>query len=115
MVGGVIILVIINCLSKYNFFYAFLIISLLVLTPMLKPVGTVLAKLGDRSMNMWMIHSWFCYYLFHQFIYSFSYPIVILAVLTAISYVSSLLVNIIARPIELHLMSKAEVKAKPIL
>lgn len=66
-------------------------------------------------MNMWMIHSWFCYYLFHGFIYSFSYPLLIFMVLTILSYLTSLIINIIIRPIELRLMPRAEVKEKPIL
>jgi len=101
--GGVIILATINCVFKYNFFYAFLIITLLIMTPLPKRVRVVLAKLGDQSMNMWMIHSWFYYYLFHNFIYSFSYPIIIFFILTAISYYCSLIINVIARPIELVL------------
>jgi len=107
--GGVIVLVTINCVFKYNFFYAFLIITLLVMTPLPKQVGGVLSKLGEQSMNMWMIHSWFCYYLFHNFIYSFSYPLLIFTVLTIISYGCSLIVNAIAKPIETRLLPKAEV------
>lgn len=113
--GGVIVLVTVNCVFKYNFFYAFLIITLLTLTPMPKWIGVILTKLGNQSMNMWMIHSWFCYYLFHHFIYSFTYPLLIFLVLTIISYGCSLIVNTIAKPIELRLMSRFEVKAKPIL
>lgn len=100
---------------RYNFFYSFLIISCLTLIPMNRIVRTALISLGNQSMNMWMIHSWFCYYLFHDVIYSFSYPILIFMVLTMVSYVSSLIVNVIAKPIELRLMTKAEVKEKPLL
>ena len=113
--GGVIALVIINCIFKYNFFYAFGIITCLLFIPMPRIVNVVLGKLGDQSMNMWMIHSWFCYYLCHNFIYSFKYPIVIFSVLTIISYYSSLIINVIAKPIESIFLSKMEIKAKPIL
>lgn len=99
---------------KYNFFYAFLITVLLIMTPLPKLVGAVLAKLGAQSMNMWMIHSWFCYYLFHDFIYSFSYPLLIFIVLIIISYGCSLVVNTITKPIEARLVSKAEAKVNPI-
>lgn len=64
---------------------------------------------------MWMIHSWFCYYLFHDFIYSFSYPILIFMALIVISYHSSLIVNQIALPIERLFMTRIEAKGKPIL
>ncbi len=110
--GGAIVLIAVNCVFKYNFFYAFLITVLLIMTPLPKLVGAVLAKLGAQSMNMWMIHSWFCYYLFHKFIYSFSYPLLIFSILVIISYGCSLIVNVIAKPVETWLMPKAEDKAK---
>ena len=66
-------------------------------------------------MNMWMIHSWFCYYLFHDFIYSFGYPLVIFVVLTVVSYACSLMVNKIATPIERLFMPWREALEKPIL
>lgn len=112
---GVIILVSVSCVFKYNFFYAFGIITCLILIKMPGWLKTTLAKLGDQSMNMWMIHSWFCYYLFHDFIYSFEYPLVIFVVLTAISYACSLIVNKIALPVERLFMPKREVLEKPIL
>lgn len=92
-----------------------MIISCLTVIPIKGVAAKTLTALGDHSMNMWMIHTWFCYYLFHSFIYSLTYPIAIFIVLTVISYLSSIVVNFIARPIELRLMPKAEVKVKPIL
>lgn len=66
-------------------------------------------------MNIWMIHSWFCYYLFHDFIYSFSYPLVIFAMLTVISYICSFVVNKVALPIERLFIPTREALKKPIL
>lgn len=113
--GGVILLVWISCVFKYNFFYAFGIITCLIISPIPGFISTVLCKLGDQSMNMWMIHSWFCYYLFHKFIYSFSYPLLIFIVVVAISYICSLVINRLTMPIERLLLSKVEIKEKPIL
>ena len=113
--GGVIVLVIIACVFKYNFFYAFGIISCLLFAPMPRWIKTLLARLGDQSMNMWMIHTWFCYYLFHDFIYSFEYPVMIFVVLAIISYLCSLIVNLITLPIERLLMTTREALLKPIL
>lgn len=113
--GGVAILVSVSCVCKYNFFYAFGIIICLLLIKMPGWLKTNLAKLGDQSMDMWMIHSWFCYYLFHDFIYSFEYPLVIFAVLTAISYACSLIVNKIALSVERLFMPKREAREKPII
>lgn len=79
-------------------------------------IKLVLARLGDQSMNMWMIHTWFCYYLFHDFIYSFSYPVLIFVVLTVISYICSLIINWIALPVERMFMPEREAAVeKPIL
>lgn len=112
---SMIILVSVSCVFKYNFFYAFGIITCLLLIKMPGWLKTTLAKLGDQSMNMWMIHSWFCYYLFHNFIYSFEYPLVIFAVLTAISYACSLIVDKIVMPVERLFMPKREALKKTIL
>lgn len=113
--GGVIALVVISCIFKYNFFYAFGVIVCLLCVKLPRWMKTTLVRLGDQSMNMWMIHSWFCYYLFHDFIYSFSYPLLIFIILTGISYACSVLVNKIALPIERIIMPKREILEKPIL
>lgn len=110
-----ILLVIINCIFKYNFFYAFGVICCLLIIGLPPFVKIILVKLGDQSMNMWMIHTWFCYYLFHDFIYSFSYPIIIFIVLVVISYLMSLIINKIAIPVERIFLNRKEIKEKPIL
>lgn len=112
---GVIVLVTISCIFKYNFFYAFLIICCINLLPIKGAVRNILCRLGDNSMNMWMIHTWFCYYLFHNFIYSFKYPLLIFAVLTVVSYISSLIVNSVAKPVEVKILGNAQTKSKPVL
>jgi hypothetical protein len=40
---------------------------------------------GKYSMPMWLIHSYFCYHLFHDFIYGFQYPIAIYGVLLIVT------------------------------
>lgn len=109
---GVIIFVLISCMFKYNYFYAFIVITLLTLVRMPQWLMFMLAGLGKQSMNMWMIHTWFCYYLFREFIYSFEYPIVILMVLIAVSYVTSIIINLIAVPIERRILTRSEMKEK---
>lgn len=51
--------------------------------------------MGKHSMNMWLIHSFFCYHIFHDWIYSFRYPLVIYGVLLVVSYLSSCVVNML--------------------
>lgn len=109
----ILILVGISCVFKYNFFYAFMFISLFQLIKLGGGIH-VLSLLGKQSMNMWMIHSWFCYYLFRGFIYSFSYPILIFTVLIIISYVSGIIIDRIALPIEHIFISKKSMKEKPV-
>ena len=38
----------------------------------------LLIELGRKSMPMWMIHTWYCNYLFKEQVYSLKYPIFIL-------------------------------------
>ncbi len=40
-------------------------------------INKTLTVLGKYSMPMWLTHSYFCFYLFHDFIYGFRYPLVI--------------------------------------
>lgn len=104
-----------NIVFKYNFFYQFLFLSCMVFAPMPRFVKDCLVKLGNQSMNMWMIHSWFCYHLFSDFIYSFKYPLIIFIVLVIISYYLSFFFNFLSMPIERILLTKKEIKEKPIL
>lgn len=113
--GGVIICVTATCAFKYFFFYAFCVISLLYLANIQGFARKALVKLGDQSMNMWMIHTWLCYYLFKNFFYGLSYPLLIMLAVTVASYVIGLIIDRIARPIERPLMTKAQIKEKPIL
>ncbi len=62
-------------------------------------VSNILLKLGEESTNMWLIHTFFCYYLFSDFIYGFKYPVIIFLVLTVICYLVSRLINIVYKPI----------------
>ncbi len=70
-------------------------------------VDKVLVALGKRSTSMWFIHSWFCYTLCHDFIYSFKYAIPIFLVLVIISYVCSIPIDYIHSRL-LHLLHLAK-------
>lgn len=62
-------------------------------------VDATLSLLGDHSMNIWMIHTWFCYYLFKDFIYGFKYPLLIVFATLGLSLVVSLGVKIVQKNI----------------
>jgi len=55
-----------------------------------KWLNKVLMELGHKSMPIWMIHTWFCYYLFHEEVYSLKYPVVILLVVLVVSYLAAI-------------------------
>lgn len=98
-----IVLVLAYCIfNNYitHIIYLLLLIMLFVAAPKVGWVMKIFTKLGEHSMNMWLIHTWFCYYLFKEFIYGFKYPIVIYTVLIIISYTLSLVVNMVLRPFE---------------
>ena len=52
--------------------------------------------MGKLSLIIWLTHSFFCYYLFHDFIYGFKYPLLIYIVLISISYLVSIPIMFIA-------------------
>lgn len=56
-------------------------------------VDSLLLQLGMRSTSMWFVHSYFCYYLFHDFIYGFKYPLLIFVVLVTICYFVSVFID----------------------
>ena len=49
-----------------------------------------LLELGRKSMPIWMIHTWFCYYLFQSQIYSLKYSVLILGGVILISYLTAI-------------------------
>ncbi len=53
--------------------------------------------IGKFSTSVWLIHTWFCYYLFHDFIYGFHYPILMLAVEFAVSIIWGYIILNIAK------------------
>ncbi len=70
--------------------YALLFIILLLNISFPLWINKILYELGRRSMVMWMTHTFFCYYLFPDFIYGFKYPLVIFAVLVIVSYLTAI-------------------------
>ena len=102
-------LIFLRCLlqtSIVHVFYAYLFITLCLQSPLNRILSRVLVFLGRHSMNMWLIHTWFCYYLFHDFIYGFRYPIIVFLVLVVVSLICSIIINIICLPIEKIMFKK---------
>lgn len=81
--------------GAFHNLFVFAFIWIWLQTPRTTWVKAFFSHLGKHSMNMWLIHTFFCYYLFHDWIYSFKYPILIFIVLIVVSYLSSVVVNLI--------------------
>lgn len=93
------LLVAINCFissAATSYLFEFAYIFLLLHIPFSGPLQRFLIAMGKKSMVMWMTHTFFCYHLFHHFIYGFRYPLVIYAMLTGISYAVSLPITYMA-------------------
>lgn len=86
-------LVVIQCIFKYNYFYAFLFITCVVICPRPMWLDRILMEFGNKSTGMWMIHSWWFRYIFHDFIYSFKYPISIWLALVVCSYICAVIMS----------------------
>lgn len=52
-----------------------------------------LAILGKHSTNMWLTHSFFCYYLFQKFTFASKYSILILAQQVIVTIIISIMIN----------------------
>lgn len=77
----------------FNPLYALFLV--LLFSSLSRPSGrwSFLTAAGRESMPMWLIHTWFCQYLFADWIYSFRYPMVMFVVLVALSYATAWLVS----------------------
>ena len=97
-----IFLITIMCFIKigiFGTFYALLFILLFIQLDLKQFIKKTLLMLGVYSMPMWMTHTFFSAYLFHDYIYGFKYPLLIYLVLIIISYVVSIPIMMISRRI----------------
>lgn len=58
-------------------FFGILFLSLIAMIDRPKWLDAILVPLGRQSTFMWLIHTFFCYYIFREFIYAFKYSPVI--------------------------------------
>ena len=96
------VLTVIRCFFKtgaFHSFYIFFCIILFLHVPLCSLLRRFLSEIGNRSMVMWLTHTFFCNYLFRDFIYGFSNPVLIYCVLLAVSYEVSIPIMKIANAI----------------
>lgn len=113
--GGVIYLILTCCVFKYNYLYVFLLSACLLVTPMPRRMGWLLGKLGNQSMNIWMIHTWLAIYLFKNVFFALQNPVLIFVAVMAASYACGLAVDALARPVERKFLTKRQIDQKPVL
>ena len=91
-----IVLIIFRCCFKtsaFHVFYSWLFMVLFISCSRWRFIDRFLGFIGTHCLNLWLIHTWFCYYLFHDFIYGFRYPVLIYGVTLLLSLAVSLVVN----------------------
>ena len=97
------ILVIARCLVNTDAFspvYALLVIIIFSRIQWSGWLKRLLQFFGQHSTTMWLTHSYFCYYLFHDFIYSFRYPLLIYWVTIVCALVAPYIVITMSRAVE---------------
>lgn len=111
--GGILLLIVLRASTEIDaivhLVYVSLLLPLVIAVKRPDWLNTALYKLGERSISMWFIHSFFCYYLFHDFIYGFRYPIVIFGVLVAVSYMSSIVIDYLNNKVQAKIFSRRSV------
>lgn len=92
MVAGILLPIALCVCIKIMFLKAIAIIPLLPFYLMLnrkQSIKRILCYLGHHSTYMWLTHTFFCYYLFHDYIYGLRYPILMYGVLILLALASS--------------------------
>lgn len=83
------------CFSTGAFHSMYAVLFVVLFLKLNRPsfVDSFLMEMGRRSTSMWFVHTYFAYYLFHDFIYGFKYPLLIFFVLLACSYLTAIVVD----------------------
>lgn len=90
------LIIVIWCSFKIRFIGTFLMLavtSMIIIAPKPQFIINALSYLGKYSTGMWMVHTYFCVYLFHNFIYGVKYPILIYMLLIAVSLFSAIIIQ----------------------
>ncbi len=60
-------------------------------------VNSILEKIGEHSMNLFLIHTFFYSYYFKEYIYMWKYPVLILIVLLIVTMLASIVIEFIKK------------------
>lgn len=86
--------------SLLNPWFVFLLIPCYVMCTHPVPVERFLCFMGRHSTNMWLVHYFFCRFVFGDAIYGLRYPLLIYCVLCILSLGSSFVINMIYLPLK---------------
>lgn len=83
--------------AAYSPFYVCMFVILFLRIRWWNWINSTMMFLGKFSTSVWLIHTWFCYYLFHDFIYGLHYPLLILIVEFAVSIITGCVIQRVAK------------------
>lgn len=86
----VLIIRLLDIVPYFHLFYCCTLCVFISIIPLNKYLSIALSFLGKHSTSIWFVHSYYCYYLFSDFIYSFKYPPLIFLVLVIVSIATAL-------------------------
>lgn len=91
-----IVLVVLRCCFKTGALHSvYAVLFILLFSKIQLPNWSVqfLKEMGKRSTSMWLVHTYFCYYYLHDWIYSFKYPFLVFVMLLTVSYLSAVVID----------------------
>lgn len=109
IVVSLVLLFLVNCFvhsAAFSPIYLPLFMLLFIHVEWCGVLASCLRFLGRFSTVVWLVHTWFCYYLFKDFVYGFHYPLLILTVEFALSIASGYVVMKIADGVSKVIWSK---------
>lgn len=92
--------------SVINIFAVVILFICLISMSRNKRIDSILSALGKESTNMWYIHAFFCFYLFHDFVYSLKFPLVVFLFMILASYISARIISLIYSPCRDYIIHK---------
>lgn len=100
-------------INAINIIYTVLFVCWFIIIKKAKWIDWCLEKLGKQSTNMWLVHTFFCYYFLHDWIYSFRYTFVIYIITVLLSYSTGYVIDKINLPIQRYVVDKlSRIKSK---
>lgn len=99
---GLVFMMLLGCSLSTTAFHCFqsLIVFLLLIILMWGKTYRFLKLVGNHSMNIWMIHTYFLCYLFHEEIYGLHYSVLIYVATLGLSLLCSYFINYITSKID---------------